>query len=537
MNDVLKNYSDTTILVIDDEPLRIKKIANLTDSEGLANIGCRSAIEAVTALRQTPCPVATLNLGLPATDCLALMQQLQTIVPHIKIIIYEPTRTIAESVLADAQKHAFAYLKREAHADELILHLHRGLHHYLISRDRALRRVAADQENRLAQLEEQLEEQKRERARVQSVLNESKARFRELLRNFPNGYINILNQDLYYVFAAGKGLTEMGLRPEDLIGKKMSDVFPEDFVASVSARLQDAFGGGEVEFELEIDKRHYHFNAAPMQHDSGSEKLIFVVARDVTQRRRTEQAVLHSETKFRDLFESSPEAIFVYNTTGDLLDVNQAACRLHGMTHDELMRKNVCDLVPEENTQIARNYLNHVLEQGYGYCDGTSVAKDGSRVPVEISARRIQYSDKPALLLHVHDLSSRKDLEAQLVQASKMEAVGRLAGGVAHDFNNLLTVILGNSEFGLQDSNPDDKTYQELLNIEDAALQARDLVRQLLTFSRRQDFEPKLIDMNEIIQAHLKLLRRVIGEDVRVQTSLAPDLKHLVGTRANCNKS
>jgi len=528
MTDAQKDTTEATILVIDDDPLRLKKIAGLVASESLSTICCQSAAEALLSLRQTSFSVATLNLGLSETDGLTLMQQLRTVAPQLRIIIYDTTQTLSESVLGQAKKHAFAYLKREAHADELLLHLHRGLHHNLVSMNRELRLACSEQKTHLAIVEKQLEEESRERARVQAVLNESKARFRELLRNFPNGYINILNQELYYVFAAGKGLTEMGLKPEDLISKKMSDVFPEAFVASVSPRLQEAFDGEEVEFELEFNERHYQFNAAPMQHDSGSDKLIFLVARDVTQRRRSEQAVLHSETKFRDLFESSPEAIFVHSPDGNLLDVNQAACRLHGMTRDELMRKNIRDLVPEENIKIAYNYLNQVLEQGYGYGDGLSLAKDGGRIPVEISAQRILYSDKPAILLHVHDVSSRKDLEAQLVQASKMEAVGRLAGGVAHDFNNLLTVILGNSEFGLQDTNPEDKTYQELLNIEDAALQARDLVRQLLTFSRRQDFEPKLIDMNEIIQAHLKLLRRVIGEDIRVQTRLAPDLKHLV---------
>ncbi len=522
------NKVSESILIIDHDPLRGKKIASLANAEGFSSTYCESGDEAMDSLGKNSNLVVTLNLGLPETDCLALLHQIKTCSPKSRTIIYDTAQNLTETALAEARKYAFAFLKRDAHVDELIIHLHRAFHHHLVSDNEALRAELSEQGESRIHVAEQLEAEQRERKRVESILNESKARFRELLRNFPNGYINILSKDLYYVFAAGRGLSEMGLKPEDLIGKKMSEVFSESFVERISPHLQEAFQGSEIEFEMEFRERHYHFNATPMQRSSADENLIFVVARDVTQRRLSEQAVMHSETKFRDLFESSPEAIFVFTVDGELLDTNQAACRLHGMSREELMGHNIATLVPPENSQLTLAFLRHVLEQGDGYSEGHSRAEDGTRIPVEIRARRIQYADKVALLLHVHDVSSRKELEDQLVQASKMEAVGRLAGGVAHDFNNLLTVILGNAEFGLQGIAPEDKTYQELLNIEDAALQARDLVCQLLTFSRRHDFEPKLVDINEIIEAHIKLLRRVIGEDIRVQTDLADNLRHVV---------
>ncbi|MFQ5753552.1 MAG: histidine kinase dimerization/phospho-acceptor domain-containing protein [bacterium] len=105
-----------------------------------------------------------------------------------------------------------------------------------------------------------------------------------------------------------------------------------------------------------------------------------------------------------------------------------------------------------------------------------------------------------------------------------METIGTLAGGVAHDFNNLLTVILGNAEFGMQDSNPEDPVYKDLIRIEKAATQACDLISQLLTFSRRQVLKPKLLNLNKTIEDLSKILKRIIGENIELKTKLAPKL-------------
>ncbi len=244
-------------------------------------------------------------------------------------------------------------------------------------------------------------------------------------------------------------------------------------------------------------------------------------------RKQAEAALQDSEKRLRDLFESSPDAIFVEDLDGQVLDVNPAACNLHGVSSNEIIGKNVSELIPTEHRDEVQITFQKLIKGEIDYLDSFSLTNDGKSVPVEIRANRFEYANQPAFLLQVRDATERKRLEEQLFQSQKMEAIGRLAGGVAHDFNNLLTVILGNVEFGLQDSNPGDPVQLDLMSIDKAATEASELVRQLLTFSKSQNFEPTTVDLNNIINNHIKMLRRIIGEDIDLNTNLDKKLSKI----------
>ncbi|MFQ5639222.1 MAG: ATP-binding protein, partial [bacterium] len=173
--------------------------------------------------------------------------------------------------------------------------------------------------------------------------------------------------------------------------------------------------------------------------------------------------------------------------------------------------------------------LRHLAKVGKGYSEGLSKAADGTEIPVEIRVSRISYDNKPALLFHVHDISDRKKLETQLLHSQKLEAIGRLAGGVAHDFNNLLTVIMGSTEFGLHSCEPNDKIRTELLNIKRAAKQASEFTKQLLAFSRSQIHKPRTIHLNQLIAEHVMMLKHVIGEDIELETDCDQELAPIWG--------
>jgi hypothetical protein len=237
-------------------------------------------------------------------------------------------------------------------------------------------------------------------------------------------------------------------------------------------------------------------------------------AREEQRRARamTQEALRENEARFRALFEGSPLPIFVFEPeTLRFLAANDACLRLYGYSRDELTALTLSDLRVEGETQLQEHLAGPAWK-------GSSRHKTraGSILSVEINAREIPYGKRRARLATVQDVTKQEQLEAQLRQAQKMEAVGRLAGGVAHDFNNALSVILSYSEM-LSDGLPrEDAMRADLGEIGKAARRAADLTRQLLMFSRQQVLAPRVVDLNELLAGTERMLRRLLGEDVEL---------------------
>lgn len=230
------------------------------------------------------------------------------------------------------------------------------------------------------------------------------------------------------------------------------------------------------------------------------------------------------DSSFRALFESAPDAIFVEDLSGRVLDVNPAGCLLHGMTKSELIGLSVEDLVPPENREKALEHFNRLVSGELQRVEGFSYTKDGESVPVSVRVRRFEYRGEPAMLFHVTDLTEQRSLERQLLQSQKMEAIGHMAGGVAHDFNNLLTAILGFTELCMSSLGEEHELHADLVEVQKAGKQGARLTRQLLAYSRQQVLTPRVLDLNEVVEKVEKLLRRTIGEDIRMTTRLSAEL-------------
>jgi len=191
-----------------------------------------------------------------------------------------------------------------------------------------------------------------------------------------------------------------------------------------------------------------------------------------------------SEQHWLGLFKASPDAIFIEDINGNVLEANPAACALHGMTHEELIGRNVVELVPpEQRDKVAELFPRWITENLQTY-EGISYTKDCKEVPVEVRATPFEYDGKRALLLHVRDISERIAMEKKLTRAQKLESVGILAGGIAHDFNNILTGIIGNISFAKLDMPEDSSAYEPICRAEKSAFRARLFTQQLLTFAR-----------------------------------------------------
>jgi hypothetical protein len=248
---------------------------------------------------------------------------------------------------------------------------------------------------------------------------------------------------------------------------------------------------------------------------------------------RLHRSLERSEERYRLLFEQNPLAMWVYDIeTLGFLAVNEAAVRRYGYSREEFLAMTIADIRPAEDIPAMLENIKQApgspIPQTWRHR-----RKDGGLIDVEITAGRIVFEGRDASLVLANDVSERRRLEERLSDAEKMEAIGRLAGGVAHDFNNLLTVISGYTSLLLAGQ---ESPREELAEIAHAAEQASALTRQLLAFSRRQVMHPEVLDLNRIIAGMRSMLHRIIGDDVSVGVQLADGLAPVEADQAQLER-
>jgi len=250
--------------------------------------------------------------------------------------------------------------------------------------------------------------------------------------------------------------------------------------------------------------------------------------KQIEERKHAEEALKESEERFRNIFEKSAIGKAMIALDGSFLHVNQSFADMIGYTTEEIQRFKFADITHLDDIEPSRKIIRKLLtdelssyqfEKRYLHRNGDIVWTDISIVLLKANTGKPQY-----FITSIRDITGRKSLEEQLQQAMKMEAVGRLAGGVAHDFNNALTPIMGISEILLGQLQPGHPMYEDIKEINESAERCAGLTRQLLAFGRRQTLETKIINLNEVVINMEKMLSRVIGEDIRLDKFLAPDL-------------
>ncbi|MCP5047599.1 MAG: response regulator [bacterium] len=242
------------------------------------------------------------------------------------------------------------------------------------------------------------------------------------------------------------------------------------------------------------------------------------------------KALEETEQRFKVLFNSSADAVFVQETQngrpGRFIEVNDIACRELGYSREELLTMTMADVeILDEDEHGGLPVSENTVENLHILYETSFMTKEGKQISVENNSHRIDLDGKPVILCISRDITQRKQLELQLQQAQKMEAVGKLAGGVAHDFNNLLTAIMGYSDLMLVKMQSESPFRDGVNEIKKAALRASALTQQLLAFSRKQIMKPRVMDINNTVNGIEKMLKRLIGEDVQQVSQLDPQLK------------
>jgi len=338
------------------------------------------------------------------------------------------------------------------------------------------------------------------------------------------------------IFISEKGIcldtnraaTEMfGYRHEELIG-----IFGTDVIAPESKETveQNMLSGYEEPYEALAQRKdgtQFHVEiCGKMMHYKGRNVRVTVV-RDIDERKRADEALKKSELRFRELAELLPETIFEVDTRGNILFANKSGIEQFGYDPEDLENGlNAFELLAAEDRQRAGTKFARALAgESIGLSEYTARRKDGTAFPIMLLSTAIIQDEKPVGLRgFIIDLTEKKILESQLQHAQKMEAIGTLAGGIAHDFNNILAAILGYAEMTLMDSAEDSLIYYNSSQVLKASLRAKDLVEQILSFSRQKDLKKKPILVGPIIEEAVKLLRATLPTTIAIQTDIAKDV-------------
>ncbi len=367
-----------------------------------------------------------------------------------------------------------------------------------------------------------------DRRKAEIALKKSEERFRILFEFAPDAYYM---HDMNGVFInANKAAEELsGYSKKELNGKsvlKSGILFGQEILKAKEElmKVRNGLESGPIEFVLtkkDGSKVPVEIRAIPVRIDD--EELVLGIARDISERKKAELQL----SRLASVIEQAGEAVVITDLRGNITYVNPAFEKITGYKSDEILGKNSRLLKSgAHNDQFYRN-LWETITSGETWV-GTFInkRKDGKLYYEEAVIFPIKDEEGEIINFAAvkRDITNEKKLEEQFHQAQKMEAIGKLAGGVAHDFNNLLTVINGYSKLTLNKLNPENELYQTIEQILKAGEKATRLTSQLLAFSRRQILQPKVLNLNSLIGDLVKMLRRLIGEDIELETILDPQL-------------
>ncbi|MEW6109371.1 MAG: PAS domain S-box protein [Nitrospirota bacterium] len=367
-----------------------------------------------------------------------------------------------------------------------------------------------------------------ERKLVEHILQESEAKYRDLYDNAPDMY-HTLDKNGVIIDCNETEAKMLGYKKEEIIGRPLSDFFTEEsrrFFERDFPRLN--YKKAQVRVEREFVRKDgttfpASLNVFSEFDEKGELSRTRTIARDITELRRSEEALRESEKKYRTLFEESRDAIYITSRDGRFLDFNRSTMDLLGYSREELKNINVLDIYV--NSEERHGFQQAIEKEGYVRDYAIKFRKkDGTEITCLLNSTLRCDADGKILGYQgiIRDITEKQKIEEELLKAQRLESIGFLAGGIAHDFNNILTAVLGNIAIAAMYAKPGSELFERLVEAEKASMRAKDLTQQLLTFSKGGAPLKKAASIAEILRESAGLALR--GSNVGCEFFLPDNL-------------
>jgi PAS domain S-box-containing protein len=376
----------------------------------------------------------------------------------------------------------------------------------------------------------------------EEALKQSEEKYRTILNNIEDGFFEVDIAGNFTFFNDSMSRL-IGYSPSAMTGMNNREFMDEETAKKVFQTFNRVYETGKPAkgFDWEIttvdgSKRQVEASVSLITDKERNRIGFRGIARDMTHRKQAEKALSESEEKYKQLVNHAPIGIYKVDfNTGKLVSVNDVMCDYTGYTKEELLNMSSLDFLTEESQKRFFDRLDKLFngKQIPRTVEYKAKAKDGHEFWIFLDARyEYDKNGKPqGATVVAHDITDRKQgaeekerLENQLQQAQKMEAIGTLAGGIAHDFNNILSVIIGYTELILMNGNVDSEVKQNLKEIFNASKHARDMVKQILAFSRQTKQERKPIQASHIVKEALKMLRASLPTTIAIQQKIEKNI-------------